>query len=86
MPRSRKRKQGQAKTERVNESEPMQASSDQPSAKRLMPMYEPHVKNCSLAYLNRSYTLGNAPRRHIRDISAAYEMLADAWLGLFGVL
>ena len=45
MPSSRKRKQGQAKTERVNESEPMQASSDQPSAKRLMPMYEPYVKS-----------------------------------------
>ena len=45
MPRSRQRKQGQAKTERVNESEPMQASSDQPSAKRLTSMYKPYVKS-----------------------------------------
>lgn len=43
MPSSRKRKQGKAKTERVNESESMQASSIQLSAKRLMPMYEPYV-------------------------------------------
>ena len=45
MPSSRKPKQGKAKTERVNESESMQASSTQPSAKRLMPMYEPYVNS-----------------------------------------
>lgn len=43
MPNSRKPKKGQTKTERVNASESMQASSRQPSAKRLMPMYEPPV-------------------------------------------
>ena len=44
MPRSRKQKQGKAKTGRENEREPVQASSIQLSAKRLMPIFEPHEK------------------------------------------
>ena len=45
MPSSRKQKQGKVKTGRENESEPVQASSNQLSAKRLMPIFEPYVKS-----------------------------------------
>ena len=45
MPSSRKQKQGKVKTGRENESEPVQASSIQLSAKRLMPIFEPYVKS-----------------------------------------
>ena len=45
MPRSRKPKQGKVKTGRENESEPVQASSMQRSAKRLMPILKSYVKS-----------------------------------------
>ena len=45
MPSSRKQKQGKVKTGRENEREPVQASSIQLSAKRLMPIFEPYVKS-----------------------------------------
>ena len=45
MPSSRKQKQGKVKIGRENESEPVQASSNQLSAKRLMSIFEPYVKS-----------------------------------------
>ena len=45
MPSSRKQKQGKVKTGRENEREPVQASSIQLSAKRLMSIFEPYVKS-----------------------------------------
>ena len=45
MPSSRKQKQGKVKTGRENEREPVQASSNQLSAKRLMSIFEPYVKS-----------------------------------------
>ena len=57
MPSSRKQKQGKAKIGRENENEPVQASSNQLSAKRLMPIFEPHVKSAFQTALRTHHRL-----------------------------
>ena len=69
MPSSRKQKQGKVKTGRDNESEPMQASSTQLSAKRLMPICEPYVKSEFQTSLRTHHRLRGIAGTQVRNPS-----------------
>ena len=69
MPSSRKQKQGQTKTGRENESEPVQASSIQLSAKRLMSIFEPYVKSEFQTSLSTHHWLRVIAGSHVRNPS-----------------
>ena len=69
MPSSRKRKQGKVKIGRENEREPVQASSNQLSAKRLMSIWKPYVKSEFQTSLGAHHRLRGYSRLPTRRIS-----------------